>query len=97
MNSARLADWVKAKEKKAAKEAAGDGAAEEGGEEGEEEGGEGDWERATEESLAQALADAKEAMNHSKSYLIGECEFFFFFVSLVSCRNICLASFLSGW
>lgn len=68
VNHDRIAQAQKAK--KAAKEAAGEGGA---GAEEDEEVGEGDWERATEESLAKALEEAKEAVNHARSYLIGEC------------------------
>lgn len=63
VNNDRIEEAQKAK-----KAAAG-----EAGAEGEEvEVGEGDWERATEESLATALEEAKEAVNHARSYLIGE-------------------------
>lgn len=44
-------------------------------EEGEEDVGEGDWERTTEEKLSSDLKDAKDAVNHAKSYLIGGCCF----------------------
>lgn len=58
------------KARKAKKAAAGGAGAELEG--GDEEVGEGDWERASEESLAKALEEAKEAVNHARSYLIGE-------------------------
>lgn len=73
VNNERLSKAQAAK--KAAAAAKREATAAEGGgrdEEEEEEVGEGDWERCTEESLAKALEDAKEAVNHSRSYLIGE-------------------------
>jgi len=74
VNSERLSKAQAAKKEKAAarretKAAEGGGGDEE---EEDEEVGEGDWERCTEESLAKALEEAKEAVNHSRSYLIGE-------------------------
>lgn len=50
-------------------------------EEEEEEVGEGDWERATEENLAKALEDAKDAVNHARSHVIGGCRVLFCFVA----------------
>eukprot|EP00903_Cladosiphon_okamuranus_P017486 g16106.t1 len=64
VNNDRIAEAQRTK-----KGAAGGTGAE--GEEAEIEIGEGDWERATEESLAKALEEAKEAVNHARSYLIG--------------------------
>lgn len=93
VNNGRLAEAQKAKKAAAAvarqeaKAAAGEaGAQEEEEEEGgeEEEIGEGDWERASEESLAKALEEAKEAVNHARSYLIGE---------LAECRCQCQCQF----
>lgn len=73
VNNDRLSEAQEAKKKAAAarRQAAGEGAEEEEEEEEPEEVGEGDWERASEESLAKALAEAKEAVTHAESYLIG--------------------------
>ncbi|CBN78798.1 GTB1; RNA binding / hydrolase, acting on ester bonds, also similar to transcription elogantion facto [Ectocarpus siliculosus] len=66
VNNTRLSAAQAAK-KAGAEERKGD----DGEEEEEEEVGEGDWERATEESLAKALEDAKDAVNHARSHVIG--------------------------
>ncbi len=69
LSKAQAAKKAAAAAKREAKGAEGGGGDEE---EEEEEVGEEDWERCTEESLAKALEEAKEAVNHSRSYLIGE-------------------------
>lgn len=75
VNSDRLSKAQAAKKEKAAarREAKAAAGGDDDEEEEEEEVGEGDWERCTEESLAKALEEAKEAVNHARSYLIGEC------------------------